>query len=465
VDALEKLSEVKLPPGDFPPSDEVILVTQFGEAMEILRSSQLKPSMGSMSSRVAIDSAGNVRFADSATDGQAADDPPPEVVLWDDLFGRDLRHLHGTTHTQRRRALNPLFARNAHLWFRDKVIMPTLARNLANLLGASDSDGTPRADMVLFAKRVFVQATAALVGFDGVDTEAGADALIGLDARIQYGRLFGFHRVPNGKGPNGAELPEQMKAAALDPLKAALDAQTELFEHFYLPSLESRRQLVARHRAGELAESELPHDLLTLIAEGAAGFEDPQVWFPVARQLVAGSIGTNTTNLLHGIANLAHWFAQHPEDYERRTDPTFLEGALRETLRLHGGTLPRVALEDVTLSTGRVIKAGQYVALLMDRINRDRTVFGPDADDFDPGRVVPVGVYPFGLGFGSGAHMCIGLPLVMGQGGLTGMQVPVQQALQAAGVRPDPARPAEKQEFFPFADEYATFPVIFDLRG
>jgi cytochrome P450 len=251
-------------------------------------------------------------------------------------------------------------------------------------------------------------------------------------------------------------------------MKAALDAWTEVFERWYVPSLESRRQLLARHRAGELADSELPHDLLTIIAGGAATFDDPQVGFAVAMHLADGSIGTNTHVLVHGLADLANWFAQHADDYDRRTDPMFLESALRETIRLHnpGTTLSRVALEDVTLSTGRVIKAGQYVALFRDVINQDRALFGPDADLFDPHRVVPVGVYPFGVGFGSGAHMCIGMPLVMGQGGITGMQVPVVQALQAAGVRPDPAQPAQKHvEVRPFRDEYTTFPVMFDRRG
>jgi len=178
---------------------------------------------------------------------------------------------------------------------------------------------------------------------------------------------------------------------------------------------------------------------------------------------------TNKRVLLEGLADLAAWFSLHPEDYELRTDPVFLEGALRDTMRLHAtgpAVFSRLALEDILLSSGKVIQAGRYVVFLTANINRDKTIFGPDADSFDPRRVVPKGVSPFGVSFGGGPHMCLGLPLVMGQGGITGMQTPVLQALHAAGIRPDHDRPAEKQvELLPAFDEYRTFPVVFDRSG
>jgi hypothetical protein len=62
--------------------------------------------------------------------------------------------------------------------------------------------------------------------------------------------------------------------------------------------------------------------------------------------------------------------------------------------------------------------------------------------------------------------MCIGLPLVMGQGGISGMQVPVVQSLYAAGARPDEARPPQKRaEMLPWQDEFASYPIVFDTNA
>src|SRR5262249_10302293 len=104
--------------------------------------------------------------------------------------------------------------------------------------------------------------------------------------------------------------------------------------------------------------------------------------------------------------------------------------------------------------------SGQYVAIFKEQVNRDATRFGADAADFDPGRVAPVGVYSFGLGFGSGAHMCIGLPVVLGNGAIPGIQVPMLEALYKVGLTPDPERQRTRErEIDETRDEFATFPV------
>ena len=46
--------------------------------------------------------------------------------------------------------------------------------------------------------------------------------------------------------------------------------------------------------------------------------------------------------------------------------------------------------------------------------NRDREVFGADADEFTPGRPLPPRVPPWGLSFGSGTHACLGQALAGG---------------------------------------------------
>jgi cytochrome P450 len=66
-----------------------------------------------------------------------------------------------------------------------------------------------------------------------------------------------------------------------------------------------------------------------------------------------------------------------------------------------GVGLLRQATEDVTLR-GQRIAAGEFVVIAVQSGNRDTTVL-PDADTFDPAR--PIGPH---LGFGHGAHACVG---------------------------------------------------------
>ena len=69
----------------------------------------------------------------------------------------------------------------------------------------------------------------------------------------------------------------------------------------------------------------------------------------------------------------------------------FLRMAASESLRLHQPvpTLLRIALRDVTLSSGRKIAKDERVALFFVPANRETGVFGPDANEFNPYRVAP----------------------------------------------------------------------------
>jgi hypothetical protein len=87
--------------------------------------------------------------------------------------------------------------------------------------------------------------------------------------------------------------------------------------------------------------------------------------------------------------------------------------------------------------------------------NRDETVFGIDAEVFNPNRPRTIGANPWGLSFGSGMHVCIGLNLVAGavvnrsnppdlQTHQWGSLTTIYRLLLAAGLRPDQDQPPEK---------------------
>lgn len=246
-------------------------------------------------------------------------------------------------------------------------------------------------------------------------------------------------------------------------MTTALAAKEVFRRHFYEPSLRRRRELVARHDAGAIDDADFPPDLMMLVALGTDPAWDDE---ELALRSVLGFLGagTNTSTLVvpHMIDEVEGWFGTHPEDYQLRTDRTFLSGAVSEALRLHvvSPALLRAATSSVTLPSGLEVRSGQRVMLDLGAASRDTEVYGPNADAFDPRRNVPPGRYRYGLAFGSGPHMCMGMPLVLGVQGLDGSHVQLLAGLYAAGLRRDPDRPARKT---PDArDKYETYPVVFD---
>jgi hypothetical protein len=86
-------------------------------------------------------------------------------------------------------------------------------------------------------------------------------------------------------------------------------------------------------------------------------------------------------------------------------------------------------------------------------------VFGEDAALFNPRREIPRGVPPYGVAFGSGAHMCIGLRVVLGNDGAGGAHVHVLRGVIRAGARLDPDRQPEKMPGE--RGQYVNYPAVF----
>src|SRR4029453_7605581 len=118
--------------------------------------------------------------------------------------------------------------------------------------------------------------------------------------------------------------------------------------------------------------------------------------------IVAGN--DTTTNL---IANGAVQLAEHPEQRALLVrQPSAIANAVEEMLRCGwpAQALPRRLMRDVTLH-GRTIPKGAMVRLVWAAANRDEGEFA-NADVFDVTRPAPRH-----LGFGHGAHFCLGARL------------------------------------------------------
>lgn len=375
--------------------------------------------------------------------------------------GGTVLRIDGDAHTKRRRLLNRLVFRGGHQRLRAEVLRPAIERELALARSRADPRGVARVDAVAFCLRVLTELVATMIGLDEEQMRADMEELFRLQAELDAFPRFKTQLLGAAPLDPGDEARVQ---EALDRLRVAKDV---FAERWVRPALEARRDLVRRHDAGEIGDDALPHDLLTMVAAHADPAFDSDPDLPVRHAVIdflhAGT-GTSVGGVVHTANELERWWRDHPADRERRLDPAFLSAAVYETLRLHAANPAEIrrATEDVTLSAGTSIPAGRDAALRTGMAHRDRDVWGPDADVFDPHRVPPPGIAAYGLAFGAGPHMCYGLPLAVGDDGVDGNLVLLLRSLYEAGMEPDPDDPPSSRPAVAHADlrNFERYPVL-----
>jgi cytochrome P450 len=189
-------------------------------------------------------------------------------------------------------------------------------------------------------------------------------------------------------------------------------------EEFYAPSLERRTAIVARFGAGEIGRAVLPLDLITLMLLHREHFEafgpDTMLREAILFNGASGGINHAACNTLDA---LLRWAGADPASRRPLLDDMhFLRRAALEAIRVRPATPFQIrrSLADQVLGSGRRIAAGEYVLLDMFAANHDRSVWGEDADRFDPFRLPREPIKPTGLAFSNGAHTCIAAKLSIG---------------------------------------------------
>lgn len=360
--------------------------------------------------------------------------------------------LHGAPHRARRGLELRVFRRDFFRYYEHEVFPATLAQTMT----AAAQRG--HADLIALGYDITMNLTA---DFAGVDRPRG-DA----EETAHLLRLTGTFS-------EGATLVHSTRDK--DVVRAEVRAALQEFDtRFYRASMLRRRDLLARFAAGEIGEDALPRDVLTVLLRNEDKVEiGPDLMMrEIAFYLQAGSHSTaNATT--HAFHDVVTWCAAHPEDALRvRTDPLFLQRCVHESLRLHPASpvAERRPVCPMALSGGAQAGPSDRVVIEMAQANRDTSVFGPDADVFNPHRQLPEGIPPWGLTFGTGVHSCLGRDLDGGvqarpdtdpathQYGIVPLLV---KALLDRKARPDPARPPVRSSHTA-RPNWGSYPILFD---
>jgi cytochrome P450 len=360
---------------------------------------------------------------------------PPAVP---GVHGGGLGFINGAEHHTRRLALNALVRPKPLARYRTSVVWPAVRSVMEETLIRDPAAEIYRVDLVAMLQRSFLQFAAAVIGLKNVDTAARREEL-----QTVFRPLPLAHHV---------RFMKEGKEAAIE---AAVASRNQYVAGFVAPALEDIRAHMKAH--GEVSES-----LLGLVAQLAdPAWENENYAMADAIAFLIGSVDTSTHSVAQTVYELTRWFEDHPDELERRNDVEFLNAALEEALRLRTSppVLGRIAAADLTLANGKTIKKGQPVAVFHARANRDRSVFGDDADEFNPLRKRLRKVTGYGAAFGGGSHMCIGLRVVVGDEQATGSHAQVLKAFFEAGIQDDPTAAPTRLEGEMV--KFLAYPVIF----
>lgn len=147
-------------------------------------------------------------------------------------------------------------------------------------------------------------------------------------------------------------------------------------------------------------------DLITRLLEAEEAGDRLSTEELYSMVLLLTIVGHETSVYL--LANQVLTLLTHPTALERlRSDRTLIPPAIEEVIRFDGPVeraTMRFAAEDISLH-GQTIRRGDAVSLVLASAHRDARVYA-DAERYEIGRNGPRH-----LGFGLGAHYCLGAPL------------------------------------------------------
>ncbi|MDH3644241.1 MAG: cytochrome P450 [Gammaproteobacteria bacterium] len=368
------------------------------------------------------------------------------------IMNKVLVNLHGDEHRTRRNVETQVFRRDFFRYYEHEVFPRTLEETIAPFLPRGKRSG--EMDVVDFGYRVMVNLT---VDFTGIDRPTRSPEE--TEQLIDMLRLFSRTAIL----AHSTQDRDAIRSEAL----TALD---RFQEEYVDPSVARRLTLLERVKAGELAEDDLPRDILMVLLkhQNEVQLADDVRLREMAFFALAGA-HTSIHTLGHVMHEIFTWCDAHPEDRRRfENDPLFVQRAVHESIRLHPSSpvAARRSLCPVHLRDGDV-ETDTAVNISLHDANRDPAVFGSDAAQFNPHRTLTGKVSPYGLSFGLGMHACLGLNLAAGSLPKPdtdpaehhyGTIAMIVRTLLDHDARPKPASPPAK-DTTTARDLWATYPI------
>ncbi len=383
-------------------------------------------------------------------------EPDLKQALYDEgaiLMDRVLVCLHGQEHRARRVLEMRVFRRNFFRHYEHEVIPKVFDEVMQPYL----DDG--KGDVVDMGYHLMVYLA---IAFAGIDPQTRTREE--FDDLVRMLRVFGL-AATLGQSKIDREEGKQQIAETL----------AEFDEKFFTPSVDRRQALIDQFNAGQIEEDALPMDVLTVLLrnEDKLDIDRDMILREVGFYFLAGA-HTSVHSLGHVMHHLLSWCEVHPEDRGKLIeDDALIQRFVHESFRLHPSSpvSKRVALSGVEFLSGDKAAEGDTVVINLQQANRDPSVFGEDAADFNPYREMPKGVLETGITFGIGMHSCLGKNLAAGtlpkpgdpidqETRQLGMVTWVARGLLRCGAVKDPDNPGHLDPTIA-RETWAVYPVLF----
>ena len=314
--------------------------------------------------------------------------------LYDDgevIMDQVLVCLHGEEHKKRRKLENKIFTREVFKYYENEVFPRTINETLEPYIESG------KMDLVDYGFRVLLNLTADFSGVDRPEkTKKETEILLGLLKIFASGATL-HHSTRDH---------EEVKNEVRNALKS-------FDEQFLKPSIKRRKNLIKKQ-----AYEDLPSDILTVLLMNEDDLNLPYdvLQREIAFYLLAGA-QTSIHSLVHVFHEIHDWIKNNPEkEVKLKDDPIFVQKCFLESTRLHPSSpiALRKPVCPVKLPDDKEANLGDSIVIDLYNSNRDKKVFGEDADKFNPYREPPSGQNLYGLSFGLGMHSCIGRNLAAG---------------------------------------------------
>ena len=301
--------------------------------------------------------------------------------------------LHGEAHRKRRLLELRVFRKNFFDWYEKTIFPETLNSTISQDIQRG------RSELVDLGYRVTMNLTADFAGIDRPEKSGEeTNKLLKMVETFSEGATIVHSTRPK------TEVIEELK-----------EAMSEFKPRFLDPSVARRQILIEKFNHGQISEEELPRDVLTviLLRGDDEEFTDEMLTREIAFYLQAGAHST-ANSTIHAFHEISTWANRDESRWLKlKDDPIFLQRAVHESFRLHPASpvASRSAICPINLNCIGDVGAGNKVEFRLAVANRDKQIFGKDADDFNPEREINGSIPPFGLTFGTGVHACLGREL------------------------------------------------------